>query len=100
MCVCDVKPLQQGDVRFSLDALTIPRDVSMSIPTHLGLHHHGEEPVAAGYTLDELLHLAQSSVPQQRVLALQTLAVLVTRVSDAEQVDVDDWPKFIFCLQG
>ena len=33
-----------GEVRFSLDGLVISRDSTLSIPTHLGLHHHGNEP--------------------------------------------------------
>ncbi|CAB4063187.1 RPAP1 [Lepeophtheirus salmonis] len=31
-----------------------------------GLHHHGEEPHRAGYTLDELLTLSRSTFPQQK----------------------------------
>ena len=35
---------------------------------------------AAGYTLNELLHLSRSSVLQQRTLSLQTLARIIQRV--------------------
>ena len=37
-------PVAQGprEARFSLEGLLIPRDVS--VPAHLGLHHHGDEP--------------------------------------------------------
>ena len=70
----------------------------MSLPTHLALHHHGEEPAVAGYTLAELLLLARSSVPQQRVLALQTLALLVTRVRDSVQSGVAGQPLLIHLL--
>ena len=45
------------------------------------LHHHGEEPEAAGYTLEELFHLSRSAVLQQRVIALQTLANIIRQVS-------------------
>jgi hypothetical protein len=38
-----------------------------------GLHHHGADADAAGYTAAELLHLARSTVPAQRVSALNTL---------------------------
>ena len=37
-------------------------------------------PQAAGYTLNELLHLSRSRVLQQRVLSLQTLARIIQRV--------------------
>ena len=32
------------EVRFSMDGLVINRSVGVSIPTHLALHHHGDEP--------------------------------------------------------
>jgi hypothetical protein len=44
------------------------------------LHHHGEEPERPGYTLQELLKLSRSSVQQQRVLALTTLANILDKV--------------------
>ena len=44
------------------------------VPVTAALHHHGSEPDAAGYSLDELFHLARSNFNQQRVIALQTLA--------------------------
>ena len=64
----------------------------------MALHHHGEEPAAAGYALAELLHLTQSSIPQQRVLALKTLAVLVTRVRDAEETGIRGWSLVLVLL--
>lgn len=38
------------------------------------LHHHGEEPDRAGYTIEELIHLSRSTVPLQRSFALRALA--------------------------
>jgi hypothetical protein len=46
------------------------------------LHHHGEEPERPGYTLQELLKLSRSSVLQQRVLALTTLANILDKVME------------------
>ncbi|XP_021927838.1 RNA polymerase II-associated protein 1 isoform X2 [Zootermopsis nevadensis] len=43
------------------------------------LHHHGEEPERPGYTLQELLKLSRSSLQQQRVLALTTLANILDK---------------------
>uniref|UniRef100_A0A8D0KX28 RNA polymerase II associated protein 1 n=1 Tax=Strix occidentalis caurina TaxID=311401 RepID=A0A8D0KX28_STROC len=57
--------------RFSLKGELIPADADL--PTHLGLHHHGEEAERAGYSLRELFHLSRSQVTQQRTLALQVL---------------------------
>ncbi|CAF2858976.1 unnamed protein product [Rotaria sp. Silwood2] len=47
------------------------------IPVTAALHHHGEEPEAAGYTLEELFHLSRSTILQQRVIALQTLSNII-----------------------
>ncbi|NXD07862.1 RPAP1 protein, partial [Nothocercus nigrocapillus] len=66
--------------RFSLKGELIPADADL--PTHLGLHHHGEEAERAGYTLQELFHLSRSQVIQQRTLALQILGRIVQKVSD------------------
>uniref|UniRef100_A0AAY4C6K7 RNA polymerase II associated protein 1 n=1 Tax=Denticeps clupeoides TaxID=299321 RepID=A0AAY4C6K7_9TELE len=49
------------------------------LPTHLGLHHHGEDPELAGYSLQELFLLSRSQVTQQRVLALSILANIITK---------------------
>lgn len=46
------------------------------------LHHHGEEPERPGYTLQELLKISRSSVLQQRVLALTTLANILDKVME------------------
>ncbi|NXA36352.1 RPAP1 protein, partial [Eudromia elegans] len=63
--------------RFSLRGELIPADADL--PTHLGLHHHGEEAERAGYTLQELFHLSRSQVIQQRTLALQILGRIVQK---------------------
>jgi hypothetical protein len=47
------------------------------MPMHAGLHHHGKESGAAGYTLEELLLLTRSQVSSQRAIALQTLAAII-----------------------
>ena len=39
-----------------------------------GLHLHGNEQNAPGYSIEELLHLAQSTVASQRTLSLQVIA--------------------------
>jgi hypothetical protein len=37
----------------------------INIPTSEGLHHHGDNPDLAGYTLDEIIHLLHSTVVGQ-----------------------------------
>ncbi|CAF3346867.1 unnamed protein product [Rotaria sp. Silwood1] len=61
--------------RFDFKGNLISRTVD--IPVTAALHHHGEEPEAAGYTLEELFHLSRSTVLQQRVIALQTLSNII-----------------------
>jgi hypothetical protein len=68
---------QRLKVRFDFNGVLIP--LGTSLPTHLGLHHHGEQQSAAGYSLSELCLWVRSAVPQQRMLALNTLENIVRR---------------------
>lgn len=45
---------------------------------------------AAGYTLNELLPLCRSTVLQQRVLSLQTLAKIIQRAKQGEYISLVD----------
>ncbi|KAL5105177.1 RNA polymerase II-associated protein 1 [Taenia crassiceps] len=67
-----VKSTKACNARFDLEGRVVPPDAD--IPTHLGLHHHGDEPERGGYTIGELFHLASSSQPVQRRIALSSLA--------------------------
>ena len=66
-------------VRFDLDGRPIPTELSSSLPTHLGLHHHAEGE-RAGYTLDDVLLLSRSTVPAQRASMLKILARVAGRL--------------------
>ncbi|KAE8587178.1 hypothetical protein XENTR_v10021883 [Xenopus tropicalis] len=68
--------------RFSLKGDLIPPD--SEIPTHMGLHHHGEEAERAGYSLQELFHLSRSQFIQQRTLSLQILGRIVQKAKQGE----------------
>ena len=54
------------------------------MPSTKGLHHHGEAPEAAGYTVPELARLARSAFPAQRCIAFQTLGRLLYRLGRGE----------------
>lgn len=54
-------------------------DPNADVSIRQGLHHHGNDPDSPGYTLDELFLLARSKFTQQRVIALQTLANILTK---------------------
>ncbi|WFD18361.1 hypothetical protein MCAP1_000563 [Malassezia caprae] len=67
-----------AQVRFGFDGHVVsrPNDVFSEAPdaTYLaGLHHHGHDPTAPGYTLDEILHWTRSNVASQRCIALQLM---------------------------
>ena len=66
-------------VRFDLDGKPIPAELSSTLPTHLGLHHHAEGE-HAGYTLDDVLLLSRSTVPAQRGSMLRVLARVAGRL--------------------
>ncbi|XP_066540169.1 RNA polymerase II-associated protein 1 [Hoplias malabaricus] len=68
--------------RFDFSGTVIPP--SEDLPTHLGLHHHGDEPELAGYSLQELFLLSRSQLTQQRSLALNTLAHILSKASSGE----------------
>jgi hypothetical protein len=76
--------LSPKDIRFSFRGQIIPPSLSMSLPTDIGLHHHGDAPDAAGYTIPELAHLARSSYPGQRSIAIQTLGRILYRLGKGE----------------
>ena len=61
-------------IRFDFSGHAIPDGRAAEDESwQAGLHHHGSEQHRAGYSLSELLHLARSTLPSQRILALQTL---------------------------
>lgn len=72
------------DIRFSFKGELIAPRTASEIPVTEGLHHHGDAPDAAGYTIAELAHLARSSYPAQRCIAFQTLGRVLYRLSQGE----------------
>lgn len=71
-------------LRFDFRGSLLPPRISRSVPVSKGLHHHGEAPEAAGYTIPELARLARSAVPGQRCLAFQTLGRVLYRLGKGE----------------
>ncbi|KAM3422259.1 hypothetical protein BST61_g2621 [Cercospora zeina] len=76
--------LNASDVRFSFKGDVIPPSKANEIPVTQGLHHHGDAPEAAGYTIAELAHLARSSYPAQRCIAFQTLGRILYKLGKGE----------------
>ncbi|KAF8468936.1 RPAP1-like protein [Kalaharituber pfeilii] len=67
-------------LRFDFKGNLLPPRTARELPVHLGLHHHSDAPNAAGYTIPELAHLARSTFPSQRCMAMQTLGRILYRL--------------------
>jgi len=81
--------LAVSQLRFDFRGRLVPPRVARAIPVTKGLHHHGEAPEAAGYTVLELARLARSAVPAQRCVAFQTLGRVLYRLGRGEWGGVD-----------
>jgi RNA polymerase II-associated protein 1 len=79
-------------LRFDFRGQFLSPRISRSIPSSKGLHHHGQAPEAAGYTIEELAHLARSAVPAQRCIAFQTLGRILYRLGTGEWGKTEDDP--------
>lgn len=71
-----------SDMRFDFkgNLVELEGENSKEIPTHLGLHHHSDNPQLAGYTLVELAHLSRSVVPTQRCFSIQMLGRILHKL--------------------
>ncbi|XP_060076312.1 RNA polymerase II-associated protein 1-like [Ylistrum balloti] len=84
----ELPPPKTGDThtgqqaRFDFKGQILHAD--LDLPVTSGLHHHGNEPERAGYTLEELFLLARSTNTQQRVIALNTLARIFSKARSGE----------------
>lgn len=82
--------LSIASLRFDFKGRLLPPSKSRTIPVTKGLHHHGQAPEAAGYTIGELGILARSAVPAQRCVAFQTLGRILFRLGQGEWGGGDD----------
>ncbi|KAL1859068.1 hypothetical protein Daus18300_009708 [Diaporthe australafricana] len=76
--------LSIASLRFDFKGRLLAPSRSRKIPVTKGLHHHGQAPEAAGYTIGELGILARSAVPAQRCVAFQTLGRILFRLGQGE----------------
>lgn len=72
--------LPASALRFNFRGELLPPKLARQIPVSEGLHHHGDAPEAAGYTIPELAHLSRSSYAPQRCMAYRTLGRLLYRL--------------------
>ncbi|XP_030763871.1 RNA polymerase II-associated protein 1 isoform X2 [Sitophilus oryzae] len=76
--VPDLKKTSGFEARFDFDGYLLPYSVAQIDESNRHLYHHGDEPDRPGYTLQELLLLTRSNVVQQKVIALNTLANILS----------------------
>jgi hypothetical protein len=76
--------LPASALRFDFRGSILPPRIARAMPSNRGLHHHGEAPEAAGYTIPELARLSRSAFPAQRCIAFQTLGRLLYRLGRGE----------------
>lgn len=72
--------LPPSALRFDFKGDLLAPRTARAIPIAQGLHHHGDAPEAAGYTIPELARLARSTFPAQRCIAYQTLGRILYRL--------------------
>ena len=92
--------LEPKDIRFSFKGALIPPSSAAEIPVTAGLHHHGEAPEAAGYTIAELSHLVRSSYAPQRCIAFQTLGRILYRLGLGEFGDAGERSDVVGAEEG
>lgn len=68
-----IKPDEEYEARFDFQGYLMPYAMEYTESTK-SLFQHGDEPHRPGYTLSELIELSRSSITQQRVMALNTIA--------------------------
>lgn len=76
----DLSSLPPSSLRFDFRGHLLPPRLAAQISPAKGLHHHGDAPEAAGYTVPELARLARSSFAAQRCIAFQTLGRVLYRL--------------------
>ncbi|KAF2857798.1 hypothetical protein K470DRAFT_260445 [Piedraia hortae CBS 480.64] len=82
--------LRAQDIRFGFDGGIIGPRTAAVIPVTEGLHHHGDSPNSAGYTIAELALLSRSAYAPQRCLAFRTLGRLLYRLGSGKFGHADD----------
>ncbi|GHJ89922.1 hypothetical protein NliqN6_6324 [Naganishia liquefaciens] len=76
---------ESSSLRFDLSGRPLTIEEAAALPSHLGLHHHGEEAGQAGYTIKEILMLCASSFGPQRTIMLSLLGKIASQLDTYKQ---------------
>lgn len=95
-----VTPDKPYEARFDFKGYLLPYTIPYTEETK-SLFHHGDEPHRPGYTLTELFELTRSTISQQRVFALTTIAGILDYYSAGTYKGVIDIPlsKILFVIR-
>ncbi|KAL3269976.1 hypothetical protein HHI36_009031 [Cryptolaemus montrouzieri] len=80
------------EARFDFQGWLLPFTETEINEKNRILYHHGEEPDRPGYTLQELFTLARSSVIQQKTIALNSIANILSLHSTGVYQDILEIP--------
>jgi hypothetical protein len=69
-----------ASLRFDLSGKPLTSEQAADLPSHLGLHHHGDEAGQAGYTIKEILMLCASSFGPQRTIMVSLLGKIASQL--------------------
>ncbi|KAG7303263.1 hypothetical protein JYU34_011730 [Plutella xylostella] len=95
-----IKADEPYEARFDFTGYLLPYTIEYTEKTKT-LFHHGDEPHRPGYALTELFELTRSTVTQQRVMALNTIAGVLEYFSAGTYKDIIDIPlsKIFFIIR-
>ncbi|KAJ8961047.1 hypothetical protein NQ314_005976 [Rhamnusium bicolor] len=83
---------KQFEARFDFEGWLLPYSEPEINEKNRILYHHGEDPGRPGYTLQELFQLSRSSVIQQKIIALNCIANILSLNSTGIYDDIIDIP--------
>ncbi|XP_035448327.2 RNA polymerase II-associated protein 1 [Spodoptera frugiperda] len=88
------------EARFDFNGYLLPYTMEYTEKTK-PLFHHGDEPHRPGYSITELIELTRSTVTQQRVMALNTIAGIIEYYSAGTYKNVIEIPvsKLFFIIR-
>ncbi|KAF9423985.1 hypothetical protein HW555_000694 [Spodoptera exigua] len=95
-----VKADEPYEARFDFNGYLLPYTMEYNEKTK-PLFHHGDEPHRPGYSITELIELTRSTVTQQRVMALNTIAGIIEYYSAGTYKNVIEIPvsKLFFIIR-
>ncbi|KAJ0173342.1 hypothetical protein K1T71_011518 [Dendrolimus kikuchii] len=95
-----IKPDEPYEARFDFKGYLLPYTIELTEETK-SLFHHGDEPHRPGYTLTELFELSRSTITQQRVMSLNTIAGILDYYNAGVYINIIEIPlsKILFILR-